>query len=431
MSITTRYGLTLTVEISLSSATSTYGIWNTSLWDTGLWGPDETWVDVSAYMRSIGTDRHFSRDMTIWEAGTANLVLNNRDGRFSSKNLSGPYVTSGVTQIRPWRPMRVRATYAGITYYVYRGYVRTFRDSYVSAGPNKGDAITTCACVDEFANLARVDGSAQVAAGADEGTGARFHRILNAAGHLGTRNIDVGVSTVQATTLASNVSNELKLTLDSEGMASALYVDDDGTVTFKDAYSLIEDLRSNTVQITWGDAGGTEIPYADLSVEDNGDLLVNYIEYTRVGGTVQRSSDVQSQALYSGIKRDTRTDLICSTDAQVANIAAFRLQERSHPEERIESIKVFPVRPSSTNTAIVMPLVLGTKVRDLWRVKRQPPGSYTISELAHVAGIKHTITAENMETSFDLWSADIYQGVGRWDISTWASSTDTAPTWFF
>lgn len=431
MSITTRYSLTLTVEISLSSATSTYGIWNTSLWNTGLWGPDETWVDVSAYLRSLNTDRHFNRDMEIWETGTGTLVLNNRDGRFSSKNLSGPYVTSGVTQIRPWRAMRVRATFGGIVYDVFRGYVTGFRDSYVPAGPSKGDAITVCACVDEFGNLAKIDGSPQTAAGADESTGRRIQRILDFAGHTGPRNTDTGVSTVQSTTFTNSVSSELKLTLDSEGMGAALYVEADGTVTFKDAYSLIEDLRSNTVQATWGDAGGTEVPYANLTTRDDGDLLVNYIEYTRVSGAVQRYSDISSAALYAGIKRDTRTDLICSTDAQVANIAAFQLQKHSHPEERIEGIKVFPVRPSTADTAIVMPLVLGTKVRDLWRVKRQAPGGYTLSETGHVTGIKHSITPETMETDFTLWSADIYQGVGRWDISTWASSTDTAPTWFF
>lgn len=431
MSITTRYGLTLTVEIALSSATGTYAVWNTSLWDSGLWGPDETWQDVSAYFRNLATDRHFSRDMTIWEAGTARLILNNRDGRFSAKNLAGPYVSGGVSAIRPWRPIRVKATYAGTTYDVYRGYVLSFVDSFVPAGPGKGDAITIASCVDEFANLARADGSPVAAVGAGESTGRRIHRILDAAGHLGTRNVDVGVNTVQATTLSNNATTELKLTLDSEGMAAALYVDEDGTIIFKDAYSLIEDVRSNTVQVVWGDSGG-EIPYNDLTPSDDGDLLINYTEYTRVGGTAQRSSDVASAALYGGVyKRDTRSDLVCETDAQVANIASFKIQQRSHPEERIEAIKVFPVRPTTAATATVMPVVLATKMRDLHRVKRQAPGGYTISELSHVAGIKHQITPQNMQTDFTFWSADVYQGVGRWDIATWAAPTDTTPTWFY
>jgi hypothetical protein len=196
-------GVHVIVEAALSASTGTYGAWDSGLWDTATWGPDVLWTDITAYVRTIKADRAFSRGVQAWSAGTAQLVLDNRDGRFSPDNLSGPYVTAGVTQVRPWRPVRIRATYSGTTYYLYTGYALDWVESW--AGPartGKGDAICTVPCTDELGHLAGFDGLAQTPAGAGETSGARIHRVLNNAGHTGTRSIDVGRTTVQDTKAA-------------------------------------------------------------------------------------------------------------------------------------------------------------------------------------------------------------------------------------
>jgi hypothetical protein len=59
--------VTITVEAALSAATGTYGAWDASLWDTATWGPDVVWTDISSRLRSIHTERKFSRDMQVWE----------------------------------------------------------------------------------------------------------------------------------------------------------------------------------------------------------------------------------------------------------------------------------------------------------------------------------------------------------------------------
>lgn len=416
-------GVTITVEAALSAATGTYGAWDSALWDTATWGPDVIWVDISSYVRTFRTDRQFSRGVQAWNAGSAQLVLDNRDGRFSPDNLSGPYVTSGVTQIRPWRPVRISATYSGTTYYLFTGYATDWIDGWDVNRQTKGDAICTVPCTDELGRLSGFDGLEQVAVGASETSGLRIHRLLNNAGHTGARNIEVGRNTMQATTLAANVVTELKLTTDSEG--GGLFIEGDGTVVFEDQYALLEQARSNTVQATFGDSVPAELPYADAKPSYAGDLVRNIASYTRVGGTAQTASDATSRALYGDL-RETRTDLICETDAQALTLATFFVEQRKQPEKRVESLTVKPRR----SPAVLYPQVLGRRPRDLIRVIRRPPGGHTVTRDCHIAGIHHNVNKATGEwtTSLDLWSATVYQTYANslWDSALW----DTA-SWFF
>lgn len=415
------YGVELTVEAALSAATSTYGLWDVAVWDFDDWGPDEVWTDISEFVRSVSTKRAFSRDLQAWEAGTAVIDLNNFDARFSPSNLVGPYAVGGITQIRPWRPIRVTATYAGISYPIFRGYALAWQEYYEQPSPFGGGAYCSVPCVDELGSLARFDGLAQTPVGAGETSGKRLHRILNNAGHTGTRAIDDGHITVQATTLAQNCVTELKLTADSEG--GALWIESDGTVTAGDEFSLIEDQRSNTVQVTYGDGGDPEIPYSSIELAYNGDLVANIAAFARVGGTEQVVTDETSRALYKD-KRATRTDLICETDAQALGLAQLWIARYAQPEERVTKVQLKP-RKDPTR---IFPDVLTRRVRDLVTVNRRAPGFHLITNDCHIAGISHNITAANWITDFDLWSAKPWTDFSssRWDVGLW----DTARFFF-
>lgn len=412
--------VTLTAEVALSAATSVYGAWNSGIWDTSLWGPDVVFTDVSSYVRSISTDRGFSRGVQSWQAGTARVVLNNRDGRFSPANLSGPYVSGGITQIRPLRPIRITATYLGVTYPVYRGYVLSWTESWTGGAVGKGDSVTTLACADEFTRLAAVDGMEVSPVGSGEMTGSRVHRVLDAAGHTGDRDIDVGVNTLQATDLSDKTLSELENAMKAEG--GALYVDAAGAVVFDQQTALIDNTRSVTSQATFAD-DGTGLPYADAEVAYDSDLVVNWAAFTPTGGTTQSVFDATSRALY-GDRRSTETALICETDGQALALAQWVVQQYKDPEYRFTSITVKPRRAPST----LWPQVLGRLVRDQITVVRNPPGSYAISQTCHIAGVSHAITEDNWVTTWDLWSATAYAAYAgsRWDTGQWDSAL-----WFF
>lgn len=301
MTVTWFDGIQITVEAGLSAATGSYAVWDQSLWDTGTWGPDTVWTDISQWVKSIETRRRFERDLQAWASGEATITLKNDDGRFSPANLSGPYVTGGVTGLRPWRPIRISV--AGNP--IYTGYALSWDESFARG---HATGMVTVPCRDEFAALARVDGFETEPVGAGEMSGQRIHRILDNAGHTGNRAVDVGRVPLQATALAENTVSELKLTADSEG--GALWVSADGTIWFENRYALAENTRSNTVTATYGDGSADEeLPCMDIKVSQDADRLVNYASFARVGGTAHIAADNNSRALY-GDKTYKRDDLI-------------------------------------------------------------------------------------------------------------------------
>lgn len=416
MSVTRWGGVTLTVKLGLTPTSSGYGLWGVGLWGLSKWGPSAVLTDVTAYVRSLSTDRQFSRAVQSWREGTATLVLNDRDGRFSAANLSGPYAAAGESQIRPKVPILITASYASTSYAIYAGYVKSWKESWSGGAVGKGDAMTTLSCVDEWAKLSKADLEGVAAIGAGESSGARVHRILNAAGNSAVRNIDTGLSTVQATVHGTGVVSELDQVVEAEG--GGLWVEADGAVTFEGRQALTANTRSTTSQATFSD-DGSDLRYAETEADYDDELLVNYASYTREGGTAQVASAPGSRSLY-GYATDIRTGLICQTDAQALALAQFTVTQYQDPEDRFTAVKVKPLRDPTT----LWPQVLGRRLRDMITVERNPPGGFTATRQCHIAGVSHEITPDNWVTTFALWSATVYAtyATSRWDVGRWGAA---------
>jgi hypothetical protein len=194
-------------------------------------------------------------------------------------------------------------------------------------------------------------------------------------------------------------------------------------VVFERQYALMENARSNTIQATFGDGSGTELPCADIMVAYNGDLVRNIAAFAMVGSSAQVAADNTSRALYGDL-RESRTDLVCDSDAQALALATGWVQRYKDPELRVTQIVI---RPRS-KPSVLFPQVLGRRVRDLIRVVVRPGGGETITRDCHIAGITHTISGADWVTVFDLWSASVYQtyATSRWDVGTWDGAA-----WFF
>ena len=93
-------------------------------WDATDWQatPDfsEAYDDISDYVKTGYIDRGKNTERGNCTAGTLDIVLDNEDKRFSP-----PYAASPLhDKIRPWLPVRVRATVVGVaTYVVYTGFI--------------------------------------------------------------------------------------------------------------------------------------------------------------------------------------------------------------------------------------------------------------------------------------------------------------------
>lgn len=416
MSVTGWGGVTLTAEMAFSSATGTYGTWDSATFNSSTFGTDLVWSDISGYIITADTNRGFARLQSSWEAGSGSMILLNSDGRFSPLNTAGPYASGGVTGIRPWRPVRIRATWAGVTYSLFTGYAISWLDDYGAAGDVPKVRVSL---VDEWARFAAWSSAGGAAVGAGEFSGNRIGRILAAISTSAPTSLATGTTTLQSTTLGGQGASLLMLTADSED--GWLWVDADGTVVFEDRFSPIEQARMNTSQATFGDGAG-EVPYATVAMAYDGDDLVNIASVARVGGAVQSANDANSRAL-NGDRPLTRTDLICESDAQSLGIAQLTVAARKDPKLRITSASFMPMGAGAT----MWPQVLGRRIRDRVTVIRRPSWG-TITQPSFIDGVSHSIGPERWDTTFRFADAQPWASLttSRWNVATWDSAS-----WFY
>ena len=108
-----------------------------------------TWTDVTSYVRSISTRRGRSSDWDYFTAGTASVVLDNRDRRFDPTYTAGPYYGN----LLPRRQIRIDATHNGSTYYdLFRGFVDGWPVDLTEANY---DSTVTLQCFDVYGLLAQ------------------------------------------------------------------------------------------------------------------------------------------------------------------------------------------------------------------------------------------------------------------------------------
>ncbi|MGI5288023.1 hypothetical protein ACQEVF_32425 [Nonomuraea polychroma] len=305
-------------------------------------------------------------------------------GSMAHKSLSGLQSGSGGTLVKPMRPVRVRAIWNSVTYDLFRGYVNNWHID--PDGPNK--SVATVPCTDAFKLFSRFDRrSADAVSAPSELTSARINRILDNAGWPASlRSIATGDVTLQASTLNSNLMEELLLTNETE--VGELYMTGDGKVFFRNRNAINNDARSTTSQATFGDGGGSELPYTGLPQSDDDTQLVNRVIITRVGGTEQVAEDVASQNEFL-VSTYARTDLLFNNDASALNMAQWVLSLSAQPEQRFESIEIKPQRDETTLWTQVFNRLIGDRIT----IRRRPAGGGTMIEQDYfIRGIEHQAT---------------------------------------
>ncbi|MGW3809075.1 hypothetical protein [Micromonospora sp. NPDC005113] len=284
----------LTVEVGFSSPTTgTYlhlDDEERGLLNSATLAPDNLWVDVTEWVTSVSTRRGATRvegPTLRFEAGTATIVLRNEDRRFDPTNLAGPYVAGGATQVEPMRAVRIRATWNGVTYSVWRGFADDWQVAY--DGPTA--SVVTLTCSDAFRVFAGYDRNAIAAVGSGENSGARIHRILDSIGWSTVdRVIDGGDVTLQATTLADNALSELLLTADSE--LGEFFIDPHGRPRYRNRTAIQDNERSAVAQAKFGDAavGGVDTTINLATCPSLETDSVGWIAGGSVSPTLSRSS---------------------------------------------------------------------------------------------------------------------------------------------
>lgn len=290
----------LQVEINFGGAsTSTYLHLDDlarGILDTATLGPtDGVWTDVTDYVHHVKVRRGATRvesPVPRYEAGTAVISLKNTDRRFDPTNLSGPYVSGGVTQVTPMRAVRILCTYDGTTYEVWRGFADSWRIYYEE--PNYSGV--ELSCTDATKVLSNYTRTASGPVGAGDDSGARVDRILDSVGWAAAdRIVATGDTTLQATSLEGGAWEELLLVQDTE--FGELYIDEGGRVFFRNRQAAMEDLRSIAATARFGDDPATNVE-TTINLVTNPSLESGITGWAAGGSAPPTLSHTSAQALY-------------------------------------------------------------------------------------------------------------------------------------
>lgn len=386
------------LELALGVEGGVGGLWDSGLWDTtGVWAGDEpTWVrydaDLLGANPSHGRDRFEDRMRTA----TMSIELANDDGKYNPDHGA---VGPGDLALRPGRLIRLTGNVGLGFVAVFRGVVDDIKEVY---GPGGGDINTRMSCVGYMADMALANPPALGSpVGAGERTDERVERVLDAVDWpADRRNIQEGVHTLQATTLARSRLEELQRAADNEG--GAFFFDAAGVATFKAQGWLENDARSTTPQIYPGRGSSGDPSVIGVSTEWTRRTIINDAQYTRVGGTMQRDFDLTSAALYGGLRSDRRTDLEVETDAQALTLAERIVAARAYDRLRVTGLQLSPLDLASGRA--LLELQLGDLVEAT--VNTLHGWGYTVQ--AHVMRITHVIRADDWVVDLRIDDAVTY-----------------------
>lgn len=359
--------------------------------------PSPVWTDVSAYVRGeipIAIRRGRQYELNRIEAGTVNMGLDNRDRRFDPTNSSSPYYPNVI----PMRKINIQAVWSSTPYDLYTGYVENWPPNW----PAGYDSTVQISCVDGFKYFANTQITINFPAGDDAGhyiKGGGLNgstSILNSLSWpSGDQNVNAGNSVLQPISIiGQNVLQLLQQLTESEN--GYLFMATDGKIFFRERHHRLLASTSITSQSTFGDGGGSELPYVDLRPSFDDTNIANDIHVTRSGGTEQIAQDATSQAHY--FKRTlSKTGLLITTDNEASDAAYWLLGQYKDAGLRFQRLTVAgPMNDS------LWPHVLGRDISHRITATKRPPGGGTLTQDCFIEGVEHTISRDDWLTSWDL-----------------------------
>jgi len=451
--------------------------------NTATLGDGAFFYNISSSVRSVTTNRGRRRALERFGTGTATITLDNRDRSFDPTNTASPYynATVGVTGVVPSIPVVIRATWNGVTYPIFRGFIDSWTFDYADAGI--GDATATISCSDAFKPLSNIIGglpsSASISSSATTSFDVAVSNPSDGGGYgvssidvvgsetTGSVNVSGGVSTTPiigtgtdlpglridtildaigwpdnlrdidegTTYLAAQDATKTPLDMLQEAAAAdagVIYVDDDGTVIFADRDAIISDDRSIAVQSTYDttDAAGKKFVGTSIVYDDS--LIYNIVKIDRkvtnavtgeeLTGTTVIVSNAESISLYGARTLAIEVPIV----SVLGGNAAYGQTQAQNLALFLASQYANPeLRPEEIrfapqgNPSTLYPDLLSRKIRDRVAVKfAVPGGGSAVQRDCFVESIGHTITPGNWSTTLGLSSATFYTGFFILDNAT-------------
>jgi Concanavalin A-like lectin/glucanases superfamily len=224
-------------------------------------------------------------------------------------------------------------------------------------------------------NAARV--AAHYSAGVNTGfgqmlSGTRIGAVLDTVSSRAPRRLQAGQRSVTARYMSGQAPlDAIREAVSGEAVDAAFFVAADGALVFLDS-AYRGSAPYNTIQVTFGDAGGSELAYDGVTVDYSENYLANKWNVTREGSAQQAGATMTSQdaaSIASYFKREqSLTGLPVVADSDSQNIADAMLAKYKQPIQRIVSLAL------STADPAVAEAIFRRELGDKIRVIRTPPG---------------------------------------------------------
>jgi len=354
-------------------------------------------ADVTEYVLSASIRRGRPDQLAPMPIGVATLVLDDQAASraFDPSNTASPYVESGYG-IAPMRYAQIYGGTAGDEP-LFVGRVRDLDIDYEQ--PKISRAIVSL--VDDLAQLGRTNLTAFNPS--SQLTSARVSALLDrpeVAYSTATRSITTGNFTCG--TVAYDNNDNVKAAIDAVVIAEdgRFFISRGGTATFQPSI----DFTFGTAILSFGDAGGTAIPYQGLSVGYGVETLYNNIQVGVQGLALATASDATSQAEF-GVQTLSLNDVPLNTLAAGTTLAQNLRDKYKDPVFRFNEISVVLNGLSAANAEAVSTLEIG----DLVSVTKSfTVGSpTTVQKTMFVEQITHNITPNTHTVTLGLGQAQL------------------------
>ena len=353
----------------------------------------------------------------VADAGTFQCTFNNRDRALDMNNLSGPYVTTGVTNLHPGNYFNVIANWNAADYALFAGQA----DDWPNTSPNKGkDNLVPFKGTDAVGQLAKSNFPTLRAA---EYSGARIAAVVASSAWPGLTSISHGRSRIGklAYSLLS-AWNHCQMCCQAE--FGDLYVETDGTLIFRDRNLIVTEVRSNTPQAVYTDETNAyslgRFKYGDakkLTLPIINDLTNTYDDK----GNQTNAQDAASIAADWGL---SHKDLSLSFDtaAQSNDYCHWLVHLYKQPIQTFFSVTFDP----NDNPAVLFPELMARKLGDMVTIRRSYVDLAPVaggvgsveSRNCWVRGIEH-VGRNNVWQSTTMWLQDAswISGLAKFDVS--------------
>jgi hypothetical protein len=294
-----------------------------------LGDPTSKIVDVSSQVGKISIKGGYNLFQDQFQAATGKIRIYDKTGDWNPQNASSPYYPNLV----PMRKIRVSATYAGTTYYLFSGYITGYNYTYPT------DQVIAYLDIDasdgfRLMSLANVTTLAGTSSGQDTGT--RINTILNDIGWPSAlRSIETGGTESLCQADPGTARTALQAIKNVEFVEQgAFYMSGEGNAIFKSRQYIMKQSGANP---TYYSNDGTGINYAGIAFANDDKTIINDAIITNIGGTAQESYNQASIDKYFQHSIN-QNNLVGLTDSDALNIARIYVASRATNSIRIDSI---------------------------------------------------------------------------------------------